>query len=534
MSELDAIFAGPIPPEFEQPDYELADAYLIGGEIKRWDGPTTPVLSVVCEPDGEGGLTRRVIGHAAELDADCARAALAAACAAWDRGRGEWPRMRLAQRAEAVRAFAARMRTKRDEVVRLLMWEIGKTLGDARKEFDRTLEYIDDTLAAISPYTEGDMRCEGGVVAQVRRSPIGVCLCMGPFNYPLNENFTTLIPALLMGNTAVVKLPKFGQLSNLPLLEDFAACFPPGVVNVLQGDGATLVGPLMQSGLIDVFAFIGSSRVAGIIEKQHPAPYRLHSVLGMDAKNPAIVLESANLDLAVDQVLQGSLSFNGQRCTALKLIFVHRSLADAFVERLAAQVDALVPGLMWQSGVSLTPLPEPHKAQTLDAMVQDAVRKGARVVNARGGQHLETFYFPAVLYPVAEHAVLYDLEQFGPLVPVVPFDDPSEVWEAISASSYGQQVSVFGEDPDEVGTTVDALANQVCRINVNRQCQRGPDTFPFAGRKNSAIQTLSVTEALEVFSIPLVVAASDVGPQRALFEQLKDTDASRVVRGESG
>ena len=344
-----------------------------------------------------------------------------------------------------------------------------------------------------------------------------------------NENFTTLLPALLMGNTTVVKLPKLGLLSNLPLLEDFAACFPPGVVNVLQGDGATLVTPLMESGAIDVLAFIGSSRVAGLIERQHPAPYRLHSVLGMDAKNPAVILPSADLEHAVKTVVSGALSYNGQRCTALKLIFVHRSLAERFVEQLAARVDALTPGLMWEAGVSLTPLPEPGKPASLQSLVDDALLKGARVVNARGGETCGTFYFPAVLYPVAKDALLFDLEQFGPLVPVVPFDDTEEVLQAIADSAYGQQVSVFGSQAAEVGAAVDALANQVCRINVNRQCQRGPDSLPFSGRKNSAIQTLSVTEALEVFSIPLVIAASDSERERALFERLKDSDASRTV-----
>jgi len=532
VSDVGAIFdpSKAIPPEFDLVDYPLADAYLIGGEVKRWAGPKVPVESVFCEPDGQGGLRRRVIGQAADLDADCAREALAAARAAWDQGRGEWPSMRFEERAARMAEFAQRMRAKRDEIVRLLMWEIGKTLGDARKEFDRTLDYVADTLTAAQRYAAGERHNEGGVIAQFRRAPLGVCLCMGPFNYPLNENFTTLLPALLMGNTAVVKLPKLGLLSNLPLLEDFAACFPPGVVNVLQGDGATLVGPLMESGAIDVLAFIGSSRVAGIIEKQHPAPFRLHCVLGMDAKNPAVVLPSADLEQAVETVVGGALSYNGQRCTALKLIFVHRSLADAFVEQLAAKVDALTPGLMWEAGVSLTPLPEHEKPAALQALLEDAVSTGARVVNARGGRRAGTFFFPAVLYPVGREAQLFDVEQFGPLVPVVPFDDPREVLEAIAESAYGQQVSVFSTDAEEVGPVLDGLANQVCRINLNRQCQRGPDSFPFSGRKNSAIQTLSITDALEVFSIPLVIATGDHERERALFEQLKDTDASRTLR----
>ena len=112
------------------------------------------------------------------------------------------------------------MQAVRDEVVRLLMWEIGKTLPDAAKEFDRTVEYIRDTIEALKDLdrTSSRFAVEQGFVAQIRRSPLGVVLCMGPFNYPLNETFTTLIPALIMGNTVIFKPPKYGVLLHAPLL----------------------------------------------------------------------------------------------------------------------------------------------------------------------------------------------------------------------------------------------------------------------------------------------------------------------------
>jgi glyceraldehyde-3-phosphate dehydrogenase (NADP+) len=130
--------------------------------------------------------------------------------------------------------------------VRLIMWEIGKTLPDARKEFDRTVAYIHDTVAAMKELDRASSRFEQneGIVGQIRRSPLGVVLCMGPFNYPLNETFTTLIPALVMGNPVIFKPPKLGVLLHSPLLEDFRDAFPPGVVNTVYGDGATIVGPL--------------------------------------------------------------------------------------------------------------------------------------------------------------------------------------------------------------------------------------------------------------------------------------------------
>jgi glyceraldehyde-3-phosphate dehydrogenase (NADP+) len=430
---------------------------------------------------------------------------------AWDRGRGEWPAMRVRERAERLTAFAAGMRAERERCVRLLMWEIGKSLADCEKEFDRTVQYIADTVEALKETDRSGARfsSNGGVLAQIRRSPLGVVLSMGPFNYPLNETFTTLIPALAMGNTAVVKLPRYGSLCQIPLLGAFKDCFPRGVVNIVNGDGKDVAGPVVASGDIAALAFIGSSRAANILKKQHPMPNRLRCILGLDAKNPGIVLPDADLDLAVSECATGALSFNGQRCTALKLLFVHRSIAEDFVRRLSDAVDALSFGMPWEKGVRITPLPESGAPDRMRALVEDAVKKGAAVCNANGGLSNESFYFPSVVYPVKPDMELYTVEQFGPVVPVAVFDDEREVFDYIASSNYGQQASIFGKDPRAVGPLIDVFANQVCRINLNSQCQRGPDVYPFTGRKDSAEATLSVSDALRCFSIRSMVAAAE-------------------------
>jgi glyceraldehyde-3-phosphate dehydrogenase (NADP+) len=161
-----------------------------------------------------------------------------------------------------------------------------------------------------------------------------------PYNYPLNETWTTLIPGLVMGNTVVAKLPRFGQLLHLPIYSAFADSFPPGVVN-FSGDGRNISAPLMASGDVDVLAFIGSQGVGDMLKKCHPALHRLRCVLGLGAKNAGIVLADADLEVAVREAVPGALSFNGQRCTALKVLHVERSIADAFVRRYADAVATL-------------------------------------------------------------------------------------------------------------------------------------------------------------------------------------------------
>ncbi|MBK9035369.1 MAG: aldehyde dehydrogenase family protein [Myxococcales bacterium] len=482
--------------------------WLCAGEIRTWAGATEPVRSPVCVVDAAGALTPVDLGPVAMLDRAAALEALAAARTAWDHGRGPWPTMRIGERIERMQTFVAGMRAAREDLVRLLMWEIGKTRKDSETEVDRTVSYIDDTIAALKELDRDAARftVTSGFVGQIRRSPLGVVLCMGPFNYPLNETFTTLIPALLMGNTIVSKLPRFGQLVHLPLLPAFRDAFPPGVVNVIQGDGATVIGPIMESGDVDCLAFIGSSRVANILKRQHPRPNRLRCITGLEAKNPAVILPSADLDLAVKECVSGALSFNGQRCTAIKLIFAHVDIADEFTARLAAAVDALPGGLPWEP-VAVTPLPEPGKPAHLRALIDDALGHGAKVIGGGGGS-LGTFFRPAVVYPVAPAARLYQEEQFGPVVPVTTFRELDEIDQFMRTSAYGQQVALFGQDPRELAALVDALVNSVCRINLNTQCRRGPDSFPFTGRKDSAEGTLSVTDALRAFTIRTVVATT--------------------------
>lgn len=496
--------------------------YLVGGKLVRWDGPQNDVFSPVQLRGADGALSPTLLGSTPLLTEKESMTALDAAARAWDLGRGEWPTMGVASRIEHVERFLVQMRARRFEVVRLLMWEIGKTQKDSEKEFDRTVDYVVETIAALKELDRHSTKLlqEQGIMGQVRRMPFGVVLCMGPYNYPLNETFSTMFPALLMGNPVVLKPAKFGVLLMQPLLEAFRTCFPPGVVNVIYGRGRETVGALMESGKVDVLAFIGTNKGASDLKRLHPRPHRLHSVLGLDAKNLGIVLPDADLDEAVAECLVGSLSFNGQRCTALKLLLVHRSIAQVFVEKLCAAVAGLKAGMPWDPGVSLTPLPEPGKQAWLTALVADAQQHGARVMNAGGGEVTATYFSPAVMYPVTPKMRLWHEEQFGPIVPIGVYDDVQEPIDAVVESPFGQQLSLFGKDPKTLGHLIDATAHQVGRINLNSQCQRGPDTFPFNGRKDSAEGTLSVTDALRVFSIRTLVAAKATDGNKRIVRQI--------------
>ena len=285
----------------------------------------------------------------------------------------------------------------------------------------------------------------------------------------------------------------------------------------------------MKSGKINVLALIGHSSSAISLQDLHPQKNRLRLVLGLEAKNPAIILEDADLELSVDECISGSLSYNGQRCTAIKIIYVHQNIKDKFLEKFCEKVDSLKLGLPWDNTL-LTPLPEPSKPKYISDLIDDATLKGAKIINKNGGKKLKNFVFPAVLYPVNDKMNVYKDEQFGPVIPVISFSDIKTPINYMAKSNYGQQVSLFGNSEEKLGPIIDSLVNLVCRVNLNSSCQRGPDIYPFTGRKDSAVATLSVHDALRSFSIRTFVASKDNPTNKNILRKLIDNKKSNFIR----
>lgn len=510
---------------------------LINGQLRDWDGPTQTVTSPVFVRKEQADIAEPfLIGSYPLATIKEANEALESVVKAFDHGRGKWPSMFMQERVDCLENFTAKMKIKREIVVRLLVWEIGKTIADAEKEFDRTVDYIYETIKAASRLQNRSRAIisANDFMGHSTKVPFGVVLCMGPFNYPLNETFTTLIPALIMGNTILFKPPKHGTLLFAPLLEAFAESFPEGVVNTVYGRGRDIVPTLMQSGKVDVLALIGSSKVADSLKKMHPKSNRLKAILGLDAKNAAIILADADLDNAVRESVAGALSFNGQRCTALKILFVHQDIVEEFNERLSYAVNQLKIGMPWTKGVSITPLVEPAKPAYLNDVISDALSHGARVINRIDDEEnsFESMVKPAVIFPVDKNMRLYHEEQFGPVIPVVPFDDLDTPVSFITDSPYGQQVSIFSEDTENIAYLIDTLNSEVGRININSQCQRSPDSFPFGGRKDSAAGTLSIDEALLAFSTDSVIATKQNDVNRKIFETILAENQSKRLNSQ--
>eukprot|EP00584_Thalassiosira_punctigera_P020506 CAMPEP_0172560532 /NCGR_PEP_ID=MMETSP1067-20121228/89145_1 /TAXON_ID=265564 ORGANISM="Thalassiosira punctigera, Strain Tpunct2005C2" /NCGR_SAMPLE_ID=MMETSP1067 /ASSEMBLY_ACC=CAM_ASM_000444 /LENGTH=452 /DNA_ID=CAMNT_0013350347 /DNA_START=42 /DNA_END=1400 /DNA_ORIENTATION=+ len=440
------------------------------------------------------------------------------------------------------------LKHKREDIVNVLMYEIGKNRSDAEAEFDRTIQFCEKTIEYIQSSGEfgsGWDASNGSTRLFLSRAAIGVVLCLGPYNYPLNETYATLIPALLMGNVAILKLPTVGGLAHQLTIDAFSKALPPGTINFISGSGRTTMPPLMESGKIDSLAFIGGSNAADKLIKAHPEPHRLKLFLQLEAKNMGVYLADlfegdsdearTHLGRVMKETVTGTLSYNGQRCTALKLLFVPKDHAEWFANTLAEQVEGMSVGLPWESSNSkysqITPLPNQSRVQYMKALIADAVEKGASIANKNGGSIVgvgkeggeSTLMIPAILYPVTSDMRVYEEEQFGPVVPIAPYDSLENVLEYAREGKYGQQVSIFtSSETRAAANLVDKFSTVFGKININSQCGRSPDSAPFSGRRSSAMGVMSVMNALHEFSVPTVVSYKNIGDNAELVKGMEE------------
>lgn len=532
----------------------ILDAGL--GEMTLADvvGCCSTSLSDGCS-SSKDAMKRAIIGKMPQFTSQQSLITLQSAISAWDGGAGTWPQMTLTDRIKAVQTFIQHLQSKRSEIVTALMYEIGKNQVDAESEFDRTMQFTKQVIEYIQSNTHSEFGSKdwdashGSTRLFMKRAAIGIVLCLGPYNYPLNETYATLIPALLMGNVILLKIPTVGGLSHLLTMEAFHKSFPAGTINFISGSGRVTMPPLMKSGKVDALAFIGGSSAADRMIKDHPEPHRLKVFLQLEAKNMGVYLpnlfddnqgegEQVDWEVILKETVAGTLSYNGQRCTALKLLFVPKDKSEGFASILAERVENLHVGLPWETKENpkdgtftypqITPLPNRGRVEYMQELIKDAVSKGARVMNKNGGmiigdQDESTLMVPAVLYPVTPSCRLYTEEQFGPIIPIAPYDSLDEVTTYAKDGKYGQQVSIFtstsnhnndAKESKAVADLIDRFSTVFGKININAQCGRSPDAAPFSGRRSSAMGVMSVSHALHEFSVPTLVSYKDVGTNK--------------------
>lgn len=234
-----------------------------GGIISEWTGKIERVTSPIIDATTN---SRTIIGELAQMGSEDVLKVVESAKVAWKNGQGVWPQMSPEERMAALQNVVSALKDRRDEIVKVLMWEICKTSADAAAEFDRTMTFIEATIDTFrrTDTFHGAWKVVGGILSKVRRAAIGIMMCLGPFNYPFNETYATLIPALLAGNIVIMKVPNTGGLAHILTMEAYAKNLPPGTINFYSGSGRETVAPMMATGAIDVLAFIGGSSAADV------------------------------------------------------------------------------------------------------------------------------------------------------------------------------------------------------------------------------------------------------------------------------
>lgn len=371
--------------------------------------------------------------------------------------------------------------------VEMIVAEAGKPVKVAEGEVDATIERF--RLGAEEAKELKGESIGGDAFAGTRkkigmtvRQPLGVVLAIAPFNYPLFIASAKIVPAIAAGNAVVVKPASDDPICLLMLAKLIqAAGVPDGCLNVVSGDSSEIGDILVSSEKIDMISFTGSS-AAGKHIAATAGMKKLHMELG--GKSPAIVLEDADLDLAAAECVAGAIKFSGQRCDAISRILVVEKAADEFVKKVLAEVPKWKVGSPKNPDIAIGPLINEKAMQKVEALVNDAAKKGAHVL--WGGKKIRGLYFePTVLDHVTKDMRIAWEETFGPVVTIMRVKDYEDAIRIANESEYGLDASIFT-------TNINRALNGALRLNdgtvqINSAPVHGVGTFPFGGDKFSGM-----------------------------------------------
>ncbi|MFG2472008.1 NAD-dependent succinate-semialdehyde dehydrogenase [Streptomyces canus] len=448
--------------------------FIGGAWLDAADGATLPV---------DDPATGEILCHVADAGPKDARLAEAAAVQTQE----EWARTAPRARSEILRRAYEIILERTDELAHLMTAEMGKPLAEARGEVAYAAEFF-------RWFSEEAVRIDGGagVLPDGRnrmllsRRPVGPCLLITPWNFPLAMGTRKIGPAIAAGCTMVLKPAPQTPLSSLALAAILKeAGLPDGVLNVVTTSRAGEVcEPLLRGGRMRKLSFTGSTAVGQLLLAQSAeAVVRTSMELGGNA--PFIVFEDADLGKAVDGAMLAKMRNMGEACTAANRFFVHLSVAEEFGRRLAERMGALVVGPGTRDGVDVGPLIDRTGRGKVEGLVADAVERGARVlVGGRTPEGPGCFYPPTVLTDVSPESRLMDTEIFGPVAAILTFDDEDEVIRRANDTPWGLVGYVFTEGLDRALRVSERL--EVGMVGLNTGLVSNP-AAPFGGVKQSGL-----------------------------------------------
>jgi succinate-semialdehyde dehydrogenase/glutarate-semialdehyde dehydrogenase len=459
----------------------------IGGEWRpATGGGTLPV-----EDPGSG----EELATIADATAEDATAALDAACAVQE----DWARTPPRERGEILRRAYEEITARTDELALLMTLEMGKPLAESRGEVAYAAEFFrwfaEEAVRIDGRYATAP---DGRSRLLVMKQPVGPCLLITPWNFPLAMGTRKIGPAVAAGCTMVVKPAKQTPLSTLALADILERCgLPKGVLNVVTGSSASrIVSPLMSDPRMRKVSFTGSTEIGRLlVERGAEQLLRMSMELGGNA--PFIVFDDADLDRAVDGAMLAKMRNGGEACTAANRFFVHEAVAGEFTRRFAERMAALRVGHGADEGTDVGPLIDARERDKVAGLVDEARDAGADVLC--GGEAVDRpgyFYAPTVLAGVPAGTRVLEEEIFGPVAPVQTFTDEDEVVAAANDTEYGLVAYLFTQDIDRALRVGERLETGM--LGLNQGIVSNP-AAPFGGVKHSGFGREGGREGIEEY-----------------------------------
>src|SRR5688500_35413 len=443
----------------------------------------------------EDPSTGEVIAEVADAQVGDATAALDAAAEA----QLSWADTPTRERGEILRRAYELMNERADDLATLMTLEMGKPVAESKAEVLYAADFL-HWFAGEATRIEGSFKpaAKGGFRVLTMKQPVGPCLFITPWNFPLAMGTRKIGPQIAAGCTAVIKPAKQTPLSMLAfaqILEE--AGLPGGVVNVLTAKSSgSIMEPLIKDPRTRKLSFTGSTPVGKtLIEQSAEQVLRVSMELGGNA--PFLVCEDADLDDAVEGALVAKMRNIGEACTAANRFHVHESVADEFAEKLARKMGEMKVGRGTEEDVKVGPLIDDDQRSKVAELVEDAKANGADVVT--GGEKLDGagyFYKPTVLAGVGDGARLLKEEIFGPVAPIKTFSDEEEAIRAANDTEYGLVAYVYTSNLKRAFRVVEGLETGMVGLNQGMVSNAGA---PFGGVKQSGFGREGGKEGIEEY-----------------------------------
>ncbi|KAF9616569.1 hypothetical protein IFM89_030336 [Coptis chinensis] len=411
-----------------------------------------------------------------------------------------WAKTPLWKRAEMLHKVAAILKENKDPIAECLVKEVAKPAKDAVTEVVRSGDLLSYTAEeGVRVLAEGTFLTsdsfpgnERSKYCMVSKIPLGVVLAIPPFNYPVNLAVSKMGPALIAGNALVLKPPTQGAIAALHMVHCFhLAGFPKGLISCITGKGSEIGDFLTTHPAVNCISFTGGDTGIEISKKAGMIPLQME----LGGKDACIVLEDADLDLVASNIVKGGFSYSGQRCTAVKVVLVMESVADALVKKVNAMVSKLKVGNP-EDDCDITPVVSETSANFIEELTMDAKQKGATLCQEykREGNLI----WPLLLDNVKPDMRIAWEEPFGPVLPVIRIKSAEEGIRHCNGSIYGLQGCVFTRDINKAILISDAM--ETGTVQINSAPARGPDHFPFQGLRDSGIGSQGITNTISMMT----------------------------------